>query len=433
MIKEIFEKEKQQLEEQLIPINKNITNKLLKELEKLSQDLQKNPESIDKYELGKYIEIISKNQETQEFENYKEQLNALKTLVECKKTTNNSLFNLTKQQENFIKQFALKIQKFLVLHNQIIQKNDILTQQIKIYQTIIEKIENHQSLKQEELLELNRIIQNEDEHEQNKILKSYLQYNIETTNRKTTKEQEKPKLQVSKVTQIKQKPDITIKNKVKDDQSSSKSEEEPKKIYTYDKAIKENYKNTAILQYNENQQIGLEKSENQRKEVVKEAKTISDETIEEEFQDVIENALAFGYYKNKKALIDIIKLILAFGINRTDHSLIDEIISHFSSYQDSRKTNYTIIKEILNDFNIPYTYNKFSRFGNEAENYDPYTGYPEEETYDISSQDDYSENYNKVSNQNYLVRPSEIQFQESSSIRTPEAREKYFSSFSKLK
>ena len=90
--------------------------------------------------------------------------------------------------------------------------------------------------------------------------------------------------------------------------------------------------------------------------------------------------------------MDIIKLILAFGINRTDHSLIDEIISHFSSYQDYRKTNYTIIKEILNDFNIPYTYNKFSRFGNEAENYDQYTGYPEEETYDISSQDDYSEN-----------------------------------------
>ena len=68
MIKEIFEKEKQQLEEKLIPINKNITNKLLKELEKLSQDLQKNPESIDKYELGKYIEVISKNQETQEFD-----------------------------------------------------------------------------------------------------------------------------------------------------------------------------------------------------------------------------------------------------------------------------------------------------------------------------------------------------------------------------
>ena len=115
------------------------------------------------------------------------------------------------------------------------------------------------------------------------------------------------------------------------------------------------------------------------------------------------------------------------------HEMYKEYKANRHGMPDELAEQMPIIKEILNDFNIPYTYNKFSRFGNEAEKYDPYTGYPEEETYDISSQDDYSENYNKVSNQNYLVRPSEIQFQESSSIRTPEAREKYFSSFSKSK
>lgn len=246
MLKRICEKEKQQLEQQLIGTNKNITEQLLEELEKMSENLQKIPEDIDKYQLDKYIEIINENQESKELQNYKEQLNALKTLVECKKTTNNSLFSLTKQQEDFIKQFATKIQKFLILNNQIQTKNGLLTQQIKVYQSIIETIENNQNLGQEELLELNKIIQNRDEHEQNKILKSYLEYNLTNTNIKHKKEQQETQPQISKVRQIEQKTDIITKSNGQDEQNLS--EERAEKIYENNQLLKENKKNKVTIQ-----------------------------------------------------------------------------------------------------------------------------------------------------------------------------------------
>lgn len=171
---------------------------------------------------------------------------------------------------------------------------------------------------------------------------------------------------------------------------------------------------------------------------MRETENISDEEIQEEFQDVIENLLEIKCYKNKKAVVDIIKLILAFGVDRINHGLIEDIILRTRSYQEQRKTNYTIIKEFLNEYNIPHNFNKFSPVGNNPNYYDPYTGNPTEEGYINSEISDYFGGYlaeypYEKDKDSYIVYSDEIQLPESSGIRTTEIREKYFSNFSKSK